>query len=30
MADISIISATARISDGHVRLGVAAGDHAAI
>jgi len=30
MADISIISETARITDGHVRLGVGAGDHAAI
>jgi enoyl-CoA hydratase len=30
MADISIISATARLTDGHVRLGVGAGDHAAI
>lgn len=30
MADISIIAEDARISDGHVRLGVAAGDHAAI
>ena len=30
MADISIISDQARISDGHVKLGVAAGDHAAI
>ena len=30
MADISIMSETARITDGHVRLGVAAGDHAAI
>ena len=29
MADISVISETARITDGHVRLGVAAGDHAA-
>ncbi len=30
MADISIISETARFTDGHTRLGVAAGDHAAI
>jgi enoyl-CoA hydratase len=30
LADISIMSETARITDGHVRLGVAAGDHAAI
>ena len=30
LADISIISETARIGDGHVRLGVGAGDHAAI
>lgn len=30
MADISIISESARITDGHVRLGVGAGDHAAI
>jgi enoyl-CoA hydratase len=30
MADISIASETARLSDGHLRLGVAAGDHAAI
>jgi len=30
MADISIMSETARITDGHVRLGVGAGDHAAI
>ena len=29
LADISIASDTARITDGHVRLGVAAGDHAA-
>lgn len=29
MADISIMSETARITDGHIRLGVAAGDHAA-
>lgn len=29
-ADISIISETARFTDGHIRLGVAAGDHAAI
>lgn len=30
LADISIASTTARIIDGHTRLGVAAGDHAAI
>jgi enoyl-CoA hydratase len=30
MADISICAADARLGDGHVRLGVAAGDHAAI
>lgn len=30
LADISIMADTARITDGHVRLGVAAGDHAAI
>src|SRR6195952_1354300 len=30
LADISIASKTARIIDGHTRLGVAAGDHAAI
>ncbi|HSD75807.1 MAG TPA: enoyl-CoA hydratase/isomerase family protein, partial [Solirubrobacteraceae bacterium] len=30
MADISIISEDARLTDGHLRLGVAAGDHAAI
>src|SRR5919109_176732 len=30
MADISIISETARLTDGHLRLGVAAGDHALI
>lgn len=30
MADISIIAADARLSDGHLRLGVAAGDHAAL
>ena len=29
LADISIASENARITDGHVRLGVAAGDHAA-
>ncbi|HEX2174107.1 MAG TPA: enoyl-CoA hydratase/isomerase family protein [Dehalococcoidia bacterium] len=29
-ADISIMAETARITDGHIRLGVAAGDHAAI
>jgi enoyl-CoA hydratase len=30
LADISIISETARLTDGHLRLGVAAGDHAMI
>lgn len=30
LADISIIAETARLTDGHTRLGVAAGDHAAI
>lgn len=30
MADISIVAEDARIGDGHVKLGVAAGDHAAI
>jgi len=30
MADISIISEDARLTDGHLRLGVGAGDHAAI
>ena len=30
LADVSIASRTARIIDGHTRLGVAAGDHAAI
>lgn len=30
MADISIIADDARFTDGHIRLGVAAGDHAAI
>jgi enoyl-CoA hydratase len=30
LADISIMGQTARVSDGHVRLGVAAGDHAAL
>ncbi len=30
MADISIMSEDARITDGHLRLGVGAGDHAAI
>ncbi len=29
LADISIIGTSARLSDGHARLGVAAGDHAA-
>ena len=30
LADVSIMSETARLTDGHTRLGVAAGDHAAI
>ncbi|MCU1356238.1 MAG: enoyl-CoA hydratase [Acidimicrobiales bacterium] len=30
LADVSVVSKTARIIDGHTRLGVAAGDHAAI
>lgn len=30
LADVSIMGTSARISDGHVRLGVAAGDHAAV
>ncbi|MCH5675574.1 enoyl-CoA hydratase/isomerase family protein [Streptomyces gilvus] len=30
MADISVVGRTAKIVDGHTRLGVAAGDHAAI
>lgn len=30
LADISIMAESARITDGHVRLGVGAGDHAAI
>ncbi len=30
MADISIIAENARFTDGHIRLGVGAGDHAAI
>ena len=30
MADISIAAEDARLADGHVRMGVAAGDHAAI
>jgi enoyl-CoA hydratase len=30
LADVSIVSRTARIIDGHTRLGVAAGDHAAV
>jgi enoyl-CoA hydratase len=30
LADISIAAESARLADGHVRLGVAAGDHAAI
>jgi enoyl-CoA hydratase len=30
LADISVVGWTAKIIDGHTRLGVAAGDHAAI
>ena len=30
LSDVSIVSETARLSDGHARLGVAAGDHAAL
>jgi enoyl-CoA hydratase len=30
LADVSIIGESARLSDGHARLGVAAGDHAAL
>ena len=30
LADVSVVAKTARIIDGHTRLGVAAGDHAAI
>jgi enoyl-CoA hydratase len=30
LADISVVSRTAKIIDGHTRLGVAAGDHAAL
>jgi len=30
MADISVIAEDARLTDGHLRLGVAAGDHAAL
>ena len=30
LADVSIIAEEARLTDGHARLGVAAGDHAAI
>src|SRR4029077_17352118 len=30
LADVSVVARTARIIDGHPRLGVAAGDHAAI
>jgi enoyl-CoA hydratase/carnithine racemase len=30
LADVSIIAETARLTDGHTRLGVAAGDHSAI
>jgi enoyl-CoA hydratase len=30
LADVSIIAQSARLSDGHARLGVAAGDHAAM
>ena len=30
LADVSVVARTARIIDGHVKIGVAAGDHAAI
>ena len=30
LADVSVVATGARLADGHVRLGVAAGDHAAI
>jgi enoyl-CoA hydratase len=30
LADVSVVAKSARLSDGHARLGVAAGDHAAI
>jgi len=30
LADVSVMGESARLSDGHVRLGVAAGDHAAL
>jgi enoyl-CoA hydratase len=30
LADVSVVGESARISDGHARLGVAAGDHAAL
>ena len=30
LADVSVMAETARLSDGHTRLGVAAGDHAAL
>src|SRR5262249_10397607 len=30
LADISVVGESARLSDGHVRVGVAAGDHAAL
>jgi enoyl-CoA hydratase len=30
LADVSVVAETARLTDGHTRLGVAAGDHAAI
>jgi enoyl-CoA hydratase/carnithine racemase len=30
LADVSVVAADARLADGHVRVGVAAGDHAAI
>ncbi len=30
LADVSIVAESARLSDGHTRIGVAAGDHAAI
>ena len=30
LADVSVVAESAKLSDGHVRLGVAAGDHAAL
>jgi enoyl-CoA hydratase len=30
LADVSVVAESARLSDGHVRIGVAAGDHAAL